>query len=342
MVESRALQFTGGATYALSLPKDWVTGSGLGKGDRIVISRQPDGSLVLRADSQTRTARTPKVIESAGEPGAHLLRRLIGAYVAGHGTIEVRFKGKMDPGLKRVTRDFAKTAIGPEIVEETTNKVVLQDLSDPTELSPEKCLRRMSLIVRSMHEDAIKALLESDEELAEDVTRRDSEIDRLCWLMMKQYNMMAADPRLAEKLGVTPEKALAFLLAARMVERIGDHAERISLTIKTLPRDKAPIDIRNRILSESATALAIFDRSLAALFSEDLAGANGAIDMRDKLSKAHDSLMHSIQAMRGTRAVTFATVVESIARTGFYATDISEFAINLIEGRTTPGIVAEG
>lgn len=95
-------------------------------------------------------------------------------------------------------------------------------------------------------------------------------------------------------------------------------------------------------MSESATALAIFDRSLAALFSEDLAGANGAIDMRDKLSKAHDSLMHSIQAMRGTRAVTFATVVESIARTGFYATDISEFAINLIEGRTTPGIVAEG
>lgn len=334
MTESRHLQFTGGSTYALSLPKDWILSSGLGKGDRVLITRQPDGSLLLRKDGTHKGSKAAKIIESTGGPPSHLLRRLVGAYVAGHSTIEVRFVGRIDPELKRTTRDFAKTAIGPEIVEETTNKVVLQDLADPSEFSPEKCVRRMYLIVRSMHEDAVKALLDADRGLSEDVTRRDSEIDRLYWMILKQYNMMSADPRLSEKLDVTPAKALAFLMAAKMIERIGDHAERIALAAKDLTKDKVPGDIRQRIATESAMAIAIFDKSMEALLTADLQKANAAVDMRERLARAHESLLHSIQAMRGGAAVDIASIVESIARTGFYSTDISEFAINLIETTT--------
>src|SRR2546427_752721 len=79
--------------------------------------------------------------------------------------------------------------IGPEVIEETRNSVVIQDLSDTAELSAEKCLRRMHLIVRAMHEDAIEALRTQDEALARDVAQRDQDVDRLYWMVAKQYNV---------------------------------------------------------------------------------------------------------------------------------------------------------
>ena len=63
---------------------------------------------------------------------------------------------------KHAIKDFSRLVIGPEVIEETANSIVLHDLSDPVELPQEKCVRRMHLIVNSMHSDAVEALASMD------------------------------------------------------------------------------------------------------------------------------------------------------------------------------------
>ncbi len=45
--EQRKLQITGGSTYILSLPKDWVTKNDLKKGSLMALEEEADGSLSI-------------------------------------------------------------------------------------------------------------------------------------------------------------------------------------------------------------------------------------------------------------------------------------------------------
>src|SRR6266704_2276954 len=169
-MEGRKLQLTGGSTYVVSLPKRWVVGAGLKAGDTVFIDTQTDGAVSIRPRPGEKPEMRRRVFEEKGEERRdHLLRKLIGAYIAGFSYIEIRFRPETGPFVRRVARDFSRMVIGPEVIEETRNSVVIQDLSDTAELSAEKCLRRMHLTVRAMHEDAIEALRTHDEALARDV-----------------------------------------------------------------------------------------------------------------------------------------------------------------------------
>src|SRR5207245_6063944 len=105
--------------------------------------------------------------------------------IGGFNDVEIPCRPEMGPFVRRVARDFSRMVIGPEVIEETGNSVVIQDLSDTAELSAEKCLRRMHLTVRAMHEDAIEALRTHDEALARDAAQRDQDVDRLHWRVAK-------------------------------------------------------------------------------------------------------------------------------------------------------------
>src|SRR3989442_13922367 len=186
-MEGRKLQLTGGSTYVVSLPKPWISATGLKPGDTVFLESMPDGSITVLPRAGEKPAARRKVFEEKGdETRDHLLRKLIGAYVSGFGPIEIRHRPETGPFVRRVAREFCRMAIGPEIIEESRTSMGIQDLSDPAELSPEKSLRRMYMTVRAMLEDAIAALKTRDETLAKDVAQRDEEVDRRYWRVPKR------------------------------------------------------------------------------------------------------------------------------------------------------------
>src|SRR5437867_11206166 len=181
-MEGRRRHLAGGSTYVVSLPKPWITATGLKPGDTVYLDSMPDGSVSdLPRPGEKPAARRKVCAQAREETRDHLLRKLIGAYVSGFGLIEIRHRPDNGPFVRRVAREFCRMAIGPEIIEESRTSMVIQDLSDPAELSPEKSLRRMYMTVRAMLEDAIAALKTRDETLAKDVAQRDEEVDRLYW-----------------------------------------------------------------------------------------------------------------------------------------------------------------
>src|SRR5437867_124640 len=178
-MEGRKLQLTGGSTYVVSLPKRWVLDAGLKAGDTVFLETEGDGAVSVRPRPADKVPMRRRLFEEKGEERRdHLLRKLIGAYIGGFSFIEIRFPSEMAPFVRKVAREFSHMVIGPEVIEESRNAVVIQDLSDTAELSAEKCLRRMHLIVRAMHEDALEALRTHDEALARDVAQRDQDVDR--------------------------------------------------------------------------------------------------------------------------------------------------------------------
>jgi len=326
-MEARKLQKTGGSTYTLSLPKRWVTGSGLKAGDAVFVDAIGDGALVLRPKPDERGTSRTKILQTGeGESRDHILRKLIGAYVSGYDVIEVRFKAAQAPSIRRVVRDFTRMVIGPEIMEEGRTSIAIQDLSDPTEMNAEKCLRRMYMSVRAMHEDALEVVRTRDETLSRDVEQRDEDVDRLYWMVAKQYSLAhLAGPAKAESW--TSSGVHNYLLVAKLLERIGDHAQRIAKAAIVVGKDLEP-RLLKELQSASRSALDILDRAFTALMAEDVDAANRAVDRLTAVEKQVDGLTHRVADFRGEELLALGAIVDSIRRAGGYATDIAETAIN--------------
>ena len=249
-MEGRKLQLAGKSTFLVSLPKRWVTSAGLKAGDTLFVDTERDGSVSVRLRSGTRPAvRRKSFVERGEETRDHLIRKLIGAYISGFGLIEVRFSPARGPFVRRVAREFCRLVIGPEVIEESQNTILIQDLSDPSELSSEKCLRRMHLTVRAMLDDAVSALKSGNETVAHDVSLRSQDVNRLYWMVSKQYHLAHA----SASDGNGGMSIHGHRLIAKLLERIGDHAQRIAASGATLANERG---LDPKLLEQVAAARA--------------------------------------------------------------------------------------
>ncbi|MGD0818803.1 MAG: phosphate uptake regulator PhoU [Methanomassiliicoccales archaeon] len=328
-VDIRRIQKTGASTMTVSLPKDWIDSQGLKAGDPVGMQMMPDGTVNVDPRSDRKKEPTKKTIRIEKEESEeHLTRKLIGAYLAGFNIIEVRSKDRIDHDIKHAIKDFARLVIGPEVIEETSNSVVLHDLSDPVELPQEKCVRRMHLIVNSMHKDAMEAFREGDVDMAHDIIDRDGDVDRLYWMAVKQYNLIIKDRKLGERIGVDIYEGMNLMLVARGIERIGDHAEKIAKNVIIASETNVKMDGLGTILELSAKALDVLDRSIEAFFLKDIGSANAAIDAGNILVQNLERLSTQIRMPTDKAAIVATNVIDSIIRTTMYSMDISEIAIN--------------
>jgi phosphate uptake regulator len=329
-VEGRKLQLAGKSTYLVSLPKHWVRHAGLKAGDTLFVESELDGSVSVRPHTVERPVERRKVFdEKAGEAREHLLRKLVGAYTSGFGLIEIRFSPDRAPFVRKVAREFCRLVIGPEVIEEGKSSLVLQDLSDPSELSTEKCLRRMHLTVRAMLEDAVASLRTPDGTLANEVALRNQDVARLYWMVAKQNHLAhwtTLPPGERDRAAVFH----TYRLIAKLIERIGDHAQRIAETHPVAASGR-PADPRlmHELDEARISAVALLDQAFTALVARDVDAANAAIDRKVAHQKLIDGLSHRVAARRGEELLAWGTVVDSLGRTAGYATEIAEQAIDL-------------
>lgn len=325
----RKIQKTGGSTYIISLPKNWVTSRGLHAGDVLSFAPRPDGSLVIQPEETGTTEILRRVVPISNDMDEeHLLRRLIAEYIAGSTLLEIRTTTRMSARTRDIVRGFAQRVIGPEIIEETAESVILQDVVGPNPLPIPQVIRRMHQMARAMQSDAMAAFHSADVLIAKDVIERDREVDRLHWFVEKQVNSALRDARVLTSLAVTLPDCSTYLLASRTMERIADHAVRIAETVTILGRERIPerlVSELDRMAAAAATALA---DALDCLDSRDIQKANEVVDAAHKLTEERDSILHQLTSKHGRLAVGLAYVLESLERSAFYASDLAEIAIN--------------
>jgi len=94
--ETRKLQLTGGATYTISMPKDWITEMNLKKGDALLLNRQKDGTILIfpRSIRKPEKAALAVVGVSVGDKVDTIIRKIVSLYLVGYETIEIRCEDK--------------------------------------------------------------------------------------------------------------------------------------------------------------------------------------------------------------------------------------------------------
>jgi len=332
-MEIRRVQVTGGSSYIITLPKEWINSLHIKKNDPLGIFIRSDGTLLLTPKMAQEQFQKIKEFDVSRIPKSpYLLQLLIGAYIAGYTSIKITSPSRMSTAVRNVIRSFTQLAIGPEVIEETDTTVILKDLHNPTEMPLDRTIKRMHIIVKGMNEDAMRALQTKDNALAEDVLSRDNDIDRLHWLVARQYNILLQNVSLAEKMNISIGMASTCFLISRIIERIGDHVVRIAQNITHLNESNIERKIIGRIVEADTIAIDIFNKSISSFFQKDLKASNEIVESVTKLETRCEEISTLALQQKGIVAVSIGYIIESIRRIGEYAEDISENVINYLVG----------
>lgn len=323
-METRKVQRTGKSTFIVSLPKNWATINSIEAGSIVYISQSENGALMLSVErsEQSLTAKLD-IGDKSGEP---LIRDIIACYVAGHRTIEVTSK-HMSPAQKTDIRRIVNKLIGPEILEETINKVVIHDLLSSEELQTKQALKRIKNVVRSLIQDSISSLVNDNKDLAMDVIQRDNDVDRLNLLVARQFTEMLRSRSIhQEKLNSIA--ALTYMQAASNLERIADHASRIA-EMASKCEFTLNAEIAEGLSRLEPIIVELIDDSVSCLLQIDSDKANKIIDKARDIRKLSEEMANPVNLRNGEKMLVGLVVAGSIERMLDYIMNLGELAINL-------------
>ncbi|MFC4988138.1 MULTISPECIES: phosphate uptake regulator PhoU [Saliphagus] len=324
-METRKVQVTGGSTYTVSLPKSWATDNAVSGGTTVEFYPEDD-SLVLTPESDADRQRG--TLDVTNLEGERLTRAVMTMYVSGFDVISLE-AGRITTDQRRAIREATQGLVGVEVLEETTDSVVIQDLLDSSELSIVNAVTRMRLIAGSMLEDAVTALVEDDDDIARDVIERDDDVDRLWLVVSRIFRATLRSPRAAEELGVPREDCFDYHSSARQLERIADHAVKIATL--ALKLEEIPEEVAEALVALREDAFDVLEKSMDALFAEESAeatelghAAREAILEIDEHARAIDEMLRELDPIQ---AQSLGLIVDSLSRSADYGGNVAETAL---------------
>ncbi|AHG01462.1 histidine kinase (plasmid) [Halostagnicola larsenii XH-48] len=324
-METRKIQVTGGSTYTVSLPKTWATENGVSSGTTVEIYSQDDTLIVT---PQTDGDHQEGSLEISTLEGERLVRAVLTMYVSGFDIIRLE-SSQISTEQRRAIRSAIQGLIGVEVVQEQTDQVVVQDLLDSSELSILDAVTRMRLIATSMLKDAVTALVENDDDIARDVIDRDDDIDRLWLAVSRIFRATLRSPRAAEELGVPREDCFDYHSSSRQLERIADHAVKISeLALKL---EDLPEQVADGFLELYRDAADIIEKSMDALLTDDGSKAttlgHDALESVLEIDEHNRQIDDMLRDVDPVRAQSVGLILDSLSRCADYGGNIAETSL---------------
>ncbi len=177
-MDHRKLMGFSKGSYIVTMPKSWVAKHNLKKGDTISIE-EGSNELVLYA-GQKEPVREEKAIsiDTEGKKLAMIKAEIVSAYLNNYNTIEIRSKNLADDA--QVIKGIIRNLSGMEIIEQTSTKIVAQDLIDVNSISIQNIMRRMDVITRSMIDDLLLCIDGKCD--PKSIINRDADVNRLYFL----------------------------------------------------------------------------------------------------------------------------------------------------------------
>ena len=330
-MDTRKVQRTGKSTFIVSLPKSWATKNGVQPGSIIYINQSDNGALTLSTDRSERDLRAK--LDIGDKSGEHLVRDIIGCYVGGYRTIEVT-SGHMSSAQKKDLHQIVNKLIGPEILEETINKVVIQDLLSSEELQAERALKRIRTVVKSMIQDSLTALQSDNKELAMDVIQRDNDVDRLNLLIARQFTEVLRSGSVRQET-LNPITAFNYMQAASNLERIADHAHKIA-EIASKCSSPLPEELKEELFSMESLLCGLIDDSLSCLLQTNSNKANELIDRISEIQRRAHGMANSSDTKDKSELLVRLVLAGSLERMLDYIMNIGELTINLCHATPHP------
>ena len=330
--QTRKVQFTGGSTYIISLPKSWITQNQIRKGSFIKLREEEGGLLTIVPPSSIIQKELDHaiVIAISGDISEKITRKIVSAYLAGYNMIQIKAdKQSLSTKQRHDIKNFVRhMLVGTEIVSDTSSQLVLQVLLSYTELTIQSALKRMTIITTSMHKDAMKALETKDECLAKEVIATDNDVDRFNLYITRILKTGVYNHRIIDDTVLAnTSDCLGYRIITKYIERTADHAVSITENVLALKRSLND-DSFQRIEKMSTAAIRMFDAAMESLFKQDYNAAENVIQNIQELIDLEKEVVILLQD-NIEDGQTLRLIIESIRRTAEYACDISEIVLNL-------------
>jgi phosphate uptake regulator len=213
----------------VSLPKEWVDANNLVKSSEIEIETSKN-SLSITANKDSRPSKEVTISYPLPKE-ENIAADLTGAYLLGYDVIEINSKLIIPGEDREEIRNSMRRLVGMEIIEEDASHIIMQFLLDATTLNPEKILKRMSSIALGMYTDASNGLILDDKSNLQTLSKRDVEVNRQYFLLVRLIRSTLVDKRLANAFNLENIDVIDYRVAANLLENAGDSIVELSNSI---------------------------------------------------------------------------------------------------------------
>ena len=212
-----------GSSMLISLPVDWIKTHTLKKGDVVSVETNNDNSISIFPTDTRRETPKEVTILLPGLSTEKLLNQIYGSYLLGYDLIQIKGISPINYETREQIKSVIRKLVGLEIVDEDSFKITIQFLLDSHSMEVSKILKRMSSLIGGMHRDTISSLLKNNDTLGDLIRKRDDEVDRQYFLIVRLMRSAMMDRKLASSLNLTNIDLLDYRIAANHLESAGDH-----------------------------------------------------------------------------------------------------------------------
>jgi len=195
-------------------------------------------------------------------------------------------------------------------------------------------MRRLHIIINSMIDVSIKALVERRPELAAEVTHMEEESDRIYWLIVRQLLLAIRDRSVGTKIGIeSPLHIPGNRVVAKTLEEMADSAENIANEVLTLKERAVPTEsMLNDIAKFSNQIMKTSDHMIKALLTGDISMSNEAVEMVETLEAEERKLTQKVIAnvKDVAAAAGIRIIIWNLGQIGKYCRIVGEITINRI------------
>ena len=215
-----------GSSILVSLPKEWVDANNLDKGSQVEIETGQD-SVSISANKETRPTKE-LIISYPLSKEENIVANITGAYLLGFDIIVINSKSIIPGKDREEIRNSMRRLVGMEIIEEDASHINMQFLLDATTLNPSKILKRISSIALGMYDDVLHGLISDDKSNLQTLSKRDVEVNRQYFLLVRLIRSTLVDKRLANAFNLENIDVLDYRVAANVLENAGDSIVELS------------------------------------------------------------------------------------------------------------------
>ena len=141
-----------------------------------------------------------------------------------------------------------------------------------------------------MTRDAANSFVNNDLQLAKTVIARDEESNRLYFLLVRILRTIIQNPRLSEKLGITPIECLDYRLAASLIEGIGDACVQVATKTVALNGMKLSGELQKLLIDLQTGCYEALEQALKSFVSKDISLAENVRNLRGKIDLTYSNI----------------------------------------------------
>ncbi|HYD03033.1 MAG TPA: hypothetical protein VEC16_01925, partial [Alphaproteobacteria bacterium] len=229
-MEERKLIKFGKSAYCITLPHAWLKKNQIVKGDSVAIQETLRNSLEIIPTNLTHDEKHELTLDISEKATNEIIQLLLAAYLNGYNTIILQGPNS---GKIAFVRKHVHEFIAAEIMEATSNKIVINIFWDVKSINLQSIITRIGHITRSIFAETIEMM---DEEInSKDIIEKGFEVQRQVLLARRAIKYALNNSATAQKFNLS---SLELLYISYIIYFFGSVGEYIVKTARILTRSK--------------------------------------------------------------------------------------------------------